>query len=456
MDSGDTFQFIILIILLMLSAFFSSNETALTTVNKIRLRSLTDDGNKKAAMVLDITENHTSKMLSAILIGNNIVNISASSLSATLAYAFGGYMVSIATAVLTVAILVFGEITPKNYATINAEKISMRYIRIIKFFMTIMTPVIFIINLFSRGIMFLMRVDPDAAKKVMTEEELRTIVDVSHERGVIESDEKEMINNVFDLGDADAKDIMVPRVHVTFADVNNTYDELIDIFREDKFTRLPVYEDSQDNIVGIINMKDLLLCNRDESFNIRDIMRKPHFTYEYKSISELLVEMRESTFNIAIVLDEYGEMAGLITLEDILEEIVGEIHDEYDEQEDQFYQLSDREYVIEGAMNLDDVNERLQTEFTSEDYDSLGGFIIEHLDRLPELNDEVVTEDGTRLVVETLDKNRIESVHVYLPEKDEDEEDSQEEPDISASKNSNDDSTSKIIPEENSADSDNS
>ena len=198
---------------------------------------------------------------------------------------------------------------------------------------------------------------------------------------------------------------------------SDLYSELIDIFREDKFTRLPVYEDSQDNIVGIINMKDLLLCARDDSFNIRDIMRKPHFTYEYKSISELLVEMRESTFNIAIVLDEYGEMAGLITLEDILEEIVGEIHDEYDEHEDQLYQLSDREYVIEGAMNLDDVNERLQTEFFSEDYDSLGGFIIEHLDRLPELNDEVTTEDGTRLVVETLDKNRIESVHVYLPKK---------------------------------------
>lgn len=456
MDSGDTFQFIILIILLMLSAFFSSNETALTTVNKIRLRSLADDGNKKAAMVLDITENHTSKMLSAILIGNNIVNISASSLSATLAYAFGGYMVSIATAVLTVAILVFGEITPKNYATINAEKISMRYIRIIKFFMTIMTPVIFIINLFSRGIMFLLRVDPAAAKKVMTEEELRTIVDVSHERGVIESDEKEMINNVFDLGDADAKDIMVPRVHVTFADVNSTYDELIDIFREDKFTRLPVYEDSQDNIVGIINMKDLLLCNRDESFNIRDIMRQPHFTYEYKSISELLVEMRESTFNIAIVLDEYGEMAGLITLEDILEEIVGEIHDEYDEQEDQFYQLSDREYVIEGAMNLDDVNERLQTGFSSEDYDSLGGFIIEHLDRLPELNDEVITEDGIRLVVETLDKNRIESVHVYLPEKAEDEEGAQAEPDDPSSGSSDDDSTSENISDKNTAEPDNS
>ena len=291
MDSGDSFLFIILIILLMLSAFFSSSETALTTVNKIRLRSLAEEGNKRAAMVLDITENHTSKMLSAILIGNNIVNISASSLSATLAYAFGGYMVSIATAVLTVAILVFGEITPKNYATVKAEKLSLRYIPAIRFFMTIMTPVIFIINLFSRVIMFLLRVDPAAADKAMTEEDLRTIVDVSHEDGIIESDEKEMIYNVFDLGDANAKDIMVPRVHVTFANVDNTYDELIEIFREDKFTRLPVYEENPDNIVGIINMKDLLLYDRSESFNIRDIMRQPHFTYEYKNISELLVVM---------------------------------------------------------------------------------------------------------------------------------------------------------------------
>ena len=427
MDSGDSFLFIILIILLMLSAFFSSSETALMTVNKIRLRSLAEEGNKRAAMVLDITENHTSKMLSAILIGNNIVNISASSLSATLAYAFGGYMVSIATAVLTVAILVFGEITPKNYATINAEKITLRYIPVIRFFMAVMTPVIFIINLFSRGIMFLLRVDPSAADRAMTEEDLRTIVDVSHEDGIIESDEKEMIYNVFDLGDANAKDIMVPRVHVTFANVDNTYEELIEIFREDKFTRLPVYEENPDNIVGIINMKDLLLYDKNETFNIKDIMRKPHFTYEYKNISELLVEMRDSTFNIAIVLDEYGEMAGLITLEDILEEIVGEIHDEYDEQEDEkIQQISKNEYIIEGSLNLDDVNDHLGTSLESEDYDSLGGFIIELLDdRLPEVNDEVNTEDGIRLVVEKLDKNRVELVHVYLPEQETDEDEVQ-------------------------------
>lgn len=417
MDPSDTYQIIILLILLALSAFFSSNETALMSVNKIRLRSLADEGNKRAAMALDILENQTPKLLSAILIGNNIVNISASSLATTLAYSFGGYMVSIVTVILTVLILIFGEITPKNYATINAERLTLRYIPVFKFLMTIMTPVIFIINLFSRGVMRLMRVDPDAASKAMTEEELRTIVDVSHEDGVIESDEKEMIYNVFDLGDATAKDIMVPRVHVTFADVESTYDELIEIFREDKFTRLPVYKDSQNNIVGIINMKDLLLYDKNEEFVIDRFLRKPHFTYETKSISDLLVEMKDSTFNIAIVLDEYGDMAGLITLEDILEEIVGEIHDEYDEKEDELVQkISDREYIIEGSMHLDDVNDHLNTELDSEDYDSLGGFIIEHLDRLPVSGDEVVTDDGIRLVVEKLDKNRIEKVHVYLPE----------------------------------------
>lgn len=417
MDPSDTYQIIILLILLALSAFFSSNETALMSVNRIRLRSLADEGNKRASMALDILEDQMPKLLSAILIGNNIVNISASSLATTLAYSFGGYMVSIVTLILTVLILIFGEITPKNYATINAEKITLRYIPIFKFLMTIMTPVIFIINLFSRGVMRLMRVDPDAASKAMTEEELRTIVDVSHEDGVIESDEKEMIYNVFDLGDATAKDIMVPRVHVTFADVESTYDELIEIFREDKFTRLPVYKDSQNNIVGIINMKDLLLYDKNEEFVIDRFLRKPHFTYETKSISDLLVEMKDSTFNIAIVLDEYGDMAGLITLEDILEEIVGEIHDEYDEKEDELVQkISDREYIIEGSMHLDDVNDHLNTELDSEDYDSLGGFIIEHLDRLPVAGDEVVTDDGIRLVVEKLDKNRIEKVHVYLPE----------------------------------------
>ena len=398
MDPSDAIQFIILFILLLLSAFFSSAETALTTVSKIKMRSLAEDGNKRAATVLDITENHSPKMLSAILIGNNIVNLYAASLTTTLAYRLGGAMVSIATGILTVAILIFGEITPKNAATINSSKLSLTYIPIIKIFMTVMTPVIFIVNILSRGVLFLLRIDPNAKNNTMTEDELRTIVDVSHEDGVIESEEKEMIYNVFDLGDARAKDVMVPRVHVTFADVNSTYHELLDIFKEDKYTRLPVYEDTTDNVIGTINMKDLLLFDNREHFHVRDILREAYFTYEYKSISELLVEMRDASFNIAIVLDEYGETAGLITLEDILEEIVGEIHDEYDENEENFVQkVNDLEYIVEGSLSLDDLNDRLDLELESEDYDSLGGFLIQRLDRLPEVGDEFTTEDGIRI-----------------------------------------------------------
>ena len=428
MDPSDAIQFIILFILLLLSAFFSSAETALTTVSKIKMRSLAEDGNKRAATVLDITENHSPKMLSAILISNNIVNLYAASLTTTLAYRLGGAMVSIATGILTVAILIFGEITPKNAATINSSKLSLTYIPIIKIFMTVMTPVIFIVNILSRGVLFLLRIDPNAKNNTMTEDELRTIVDVSHEDGVIESEEKEMIYNGFDLGDARAKDVMVPRVHVTFADVNSTYHELLDIFKEDKYTRLPVYEDTTDNVIGTINMKDLLLFDNREHFHVRDILREAYFTYEYKSISELLVEMRDASFNIAIVLDEYGETAGLITLEDILEEIVGEIHDEYDENEENFVQkVNDLEYIVEGSLSLDDLNDRLDLELESEDYDSLGGFLIQRLDRLPEVGDEFTTEDGIRMVVDRLDKNRVELVHLYLPEMENPELDEDEE-----------------------------
>lgn len=415
MDSSVVIQIVILAVLLVLSAFFSSAETCLVTVNKIRIRTLIEEGNKRAETLFKITED-SGKMLSAILIGNNIVNLAASSISTMIAYNFGGYAVAIATGIITLLILLFGEITPKTMATIHAEKLALAYTPIINILMKLMTPFIFIVNSLSRGIMLLLRIDPDAKNDSMTETELRTIVDVSHEDGVIESEEKEMIYNVFDLGDAKAKDVMVPRVHMTFADVDSTYEELLEIFREDKFTRLPIFEETTDNVIGTINMKDLLLYDNKKDFRIRDIMREAYFTYEYKNISELLVEMRDASYNIAIVLDEYGETAGLITLEDILEEIVGEIHDEYDENEEEFIkELGKNEYLIEGSMNLDDLNDEIGLNLESEDYDSLGGFIIEQLDRLPERNDEVITDDGIRLVVENLDKNRVEKVHLYVP-----------------------------------------
>ena len=423
MDTSAAIQIVVLIILLFLSAFFSSAETSLTTVNKIKLRTLADEGDKKAQTVLKITD-EPSKMLSAILIGNNIVNLSASALTTSIAYNLGGSAVAIATGILTVLILIFGEITPKTVATINSEKMALSYAYPIQFIMVVITPINFVLNLLSRVVFFVLGVDPNAKLNTVTEDELRTMVDMGHEDGAIEEEELEMINNVFDLGDAKAKDVMVPGIHVIFADVENSYAELIEIFRENKFTRLPVYEENTDNVIGTINMKDLLLYDNTKGFNIRDILREAYFTHEHKNISELLVEMRQAALNIAIVLNEYGETAGIITLEDILEEIVGEIHDEYDtnEEEEIFKKINEYEFIIEGSTNLDDLNDRVELNLESEDYDSLGGYIIEKLDHLPDEKDEVVLENGVRIVVDTLDKNRIEKVHIYLPDNFYDEE----------------------------------
>ena len=416
MDSSDVIQLIVIIILLMLSAFFSSAETALTTSNKIRLRSMAEEGNKRAKKVLEITED-SGKMLSAILIGNNIVNLSSASLATTFATKiFGNAGAGIATGILTVLVLIFGEISPKTFATIHADKISLAYAGVISGLMKLLTPIIIIINKLALGFLILLRVDASGAQSTMTEE-LRTIVDVSHEEGVIETEEREMINNVFDFGDAQAKEIMVPRIDMTFADVGSSYYELLEIFREDKYTRLPVYEDSTDNVVGIINMKDLLLYEDKEHFSIRNIMRKPYYTYEHKNTAELLLEMRKSSINIAIVLDEYGATAGLITLEDLLEEIVGEIRDEYDaDEEDPIQKISDLEYMVQGSLNLNTLHDMLDLELVSEDYDSIGGYLIGLLDHLPKVGESVTTPEGIFFRVEDMEKNRIHKIFMRLPE----------------------------------------
>lgn len=415
MDPSVTLRIVILVILLCLSAFFSSSETALTTVNRIRMRSLAEEGNKRAARVLAVTDN-SSKMLSAILIGNNIVNLSASSLATALAIElFGSAGAGIATGILTILILIFGEISPKTMATIRAEKISLRFSGIIWMLMKILTPVIFIINALAMIVLRIFGVDPSEKNRVMTESELRTIVDVSHETGVIETEEKEMINNVFDFGDAEAKEVMVPRIDMTFVQVDSTYEELLEIYREDHFTRIPVYEESTDDVIGILNIKDLLLCDK-EHFSLRQLMREPYFTYEYKNTAELLIEMRSSSINIAIVLDEYGATAGLITLEDLIEEIVGEIRDEYDDdEEDPIQQLSDHEYLVEGSMNLADFSDYLDLNLESDDYDSIGGYMIGLLDHLPKIRESVTTPDGIFMQVRTKNKHRIEKIYVKLP-----------------------------------------
>ncbi len=415
MDGGSAIQLLVIVILLGLSAFFSSAETALMACNKIRMKNLAEDGNRKAAKVLQVTENQP-KMLSAILIGNNLVNLSASALATVFATnTFGSGAVGLSTGILTLLVLLFGEITPKGIASQKSDDIALAYAGYVYLLMQILTPVIYCINLLSQGVQRLLRIDLSKKQDAITEEELRTLVDMGHEEGVIETDEKKMITNVFDFGDQVAKDIMIPRVEMTCVDVETDFQDVLEIFRKERYTRMPVYEEDTDNIIGILNIKDVFLKGQERHFSLRSLMRQPLFTFELKKVSKLLNEMRKSSSNVAIVLNEYGSCVGMITLEDMLEEIVGDIHDEYDEEEEEEIgkiRISDHEYLVEGSMKLNDLNEILGTELESEDYDSIGGYLTGLFEHLPNKG-EAVIEGGLKFVVEAANDTRVEKVRIF-------------------------------------------
>ncbi|MDD6202782.1 MAG: hemolysin family protein [Lachnospiraceae bacterium] len=416
MDTQSIIQLIILLILICLSAFFSSAETSLVTVSPIKVKALVESGNKRALTLQKIIDNH-SKMLSAILIGNNIVNIAASSLTTTLTIKlFGSYAIGITTGLLTLIILLFGEITPKNVAMLKAESLALAYSPIILFLMNILTPVIFLVDKIASGVLHLFHIDPNK-KNMITETELRTYVDAGHEDGAIESEEKEMIINVFDFSDSVAKDIMIPRIDMVTIEENAGYKELMDLFRECMYTRIPVYKEEHDNIIGLVNIKDFILVSDKDTFRVSDIIRDAYYTYEFKKTADLLIELRETTNNVAFVLSEYGACVGMITLEDLLEEIVGEIRDEYDEDEDEFIKKVGKDsYLIDGNRKLDDINDELDTNLSSDDYDSIAGLVLQILDRMPAAGDEVTTDDGIKIKVESVVQNRITKVLLRLPE----------------------------------------
>lgn len=419
MDTDGVIQLFALLILVCLSAFFSSAETSLSTVNRVRLKTLAEEGNKRAQTALHVLDKY-GKMLSAILIGNNVVNLSASALATTLAIKIN-LAVGIATGVLTVVILLFGEILPKNMAMVYSEKLALAYAGIVALVMKVLTPVIFVVDKLSQGLMKLLHIDA-GKKQAMTENELRTYVEVSHEDGVIESEEREMIYNVFDFSDAVAKDIMIPRIDMAVVSEEADYDEVMKLFQDCMYTRIPVYHEDKDNIIGLINIKDFILVKDKAHFRIQDIRRQAYYTYEYKKTADLLMEMREKRANVAFVLNEYGATVGMITMEDLLEEIVGEIRDEYDEDEEELIQAAgERAYLVEGSMKLSDINDALGTDLESEDYDSIGGLIIENLDRLPEDGETIETASGITLQVKGVNQNRIVKVLMTLPEKKEEE-----------------------------------
>ena len=402
MDPSAIIELIILVILLILSGFFSSAETALTTVSLNKLKTIVDEGGRKgrsAARILKMREN-SSKLLSTILIGNNIVNISASALTTVLcSNVFGSKFVGVATGLLTLFVLVFGEITPKTIASLNNLSLSLFFSKPIYVLMVLLTPVIWLLNKICRGIFFILRIDPDKNPDQMTESELLKIVDVSSEEGVIETSEKKMINNVVDFGDAISKDIMIPRADMVCMDVNSSYEQLINLIEEEHYSRIPIYEESKDRIIGILHVKDLIIEQdrmKSGELSIRELMRKPIFVYEYQRTAQIFADMKTSSVTMCIVLDEYGVTAGVITMEDLIEEIVGDIRDEYDENENELIkEISPGHYDVEGGVKLDDLNDAIGTCLESENYDSIGGLMIELLDRLPKEGDMVRTGEVT-------------------------------------------------------------
>lgn len=426
METSDVAQLIIIIVLIFLSGFFSSAETAFSTLNRVRMRNLEEEGSKKAARVNKILESY-SKMLSAILIGNNIVNLTASSLTTAFVIGVcGNAYIGVGTGILTIVVLLGGEIIPKTWANLNSEKLALAYSSIIYALMKVMTPVIFIVDLLSNGILKLLHVDPNKKMDTITESELKTYVDVSHEDGQIESDEREMIYNIFEFSDTCVKDIMIPRTNMVTVNADESVNDLIKVFHESMYTRIPVYQEDKDSMIGFVNIKDLFIAriSGQKNITLKSLLREAYYTYEYKKNADLLLEMREKSMNVAFVLNEYGSTVGMVTLEDLLEELVGEIRDEYDEDEKELIQkIDDRSYLIEGSMNLSDINDSIGTSLNSDDYDSIGGIIIGQLDRLPEDNESVVLADGTTLQVKGIDQNRILHVLLTLPEHKEEETD---------------------------------
>ncbi|MST63205.1 HlyC/CorC family transporter [Peptostreptococcus anaerobius] len=419
MESGSLWiQVIILLVLMIISAFFSASETALMSVSKVKIRHLREEGVRGASVVEKLIS-EPKKLLSTILVGNNVVNIAATSISTSLLLKlFGAQGVAVATAMMTVLILVFGEVTPKTMASNNKERVSLGVAKVLNVIILVLSPIVFILNLFTTIIFKIFRIKDDDPKSLITEEDLKVMVNVSHEEGVLEQEEREIINNVFEFGDMRAEDAMIQRIDMVSVSVDATFDEVLEIFREEKKSRLPVYKENIDDIVGILNIKDVFFISKEEieTFSVEKYMRDVFFTYEFKKISQLLEEMKLAKSQIAIVLDEYGGTSGLLTVEDLVEVLVGDIEDEYDEEDDEIVKVGEGEYIVDGSTKITDVNDYLYDDLESDEFDSIGGYILGHLNGLPDEGEVIELNDSVTVNIISLDKNRIEKLKLIVRE----------------------------------------
>lgn len=406
-----------LMILLALSAFFSGAETALFSLNKLHLKKL--QRKEQTLQVESIVKllDDPQKTLITILIGNMFVNITASSLATYLAIKlFGNIGVGIASGFMVFMILVFGEVVPKSLAITQAEKISKRVARTIELLSMILFPLVKLLKLLINGLYNLFRMNKNRGKKEITEEDLITLINVGKDEGVIEEQEKKMIKNIFEFGDTTVKEVMIPRVDIDFAPHDISLTSIVNMIKKSGHSRIPVYEGTIDNIIGILYVKDILKIYRElfqlkEIFDVKKILRKAYFVPENKKIDELLDIFQKDRIQIAIVIDEYSGTDGLVTMEDVLEEIVGEIIDEYDKEIELFKKIDENTFIADGMINIDKINEVLHVKIPEDDFETLGGFIYKLIEKVPREEEEIIYKN-IKIIIKRVIKNRIKRVKI--------------------------------------------
>ena len=413
MDSSSVSQIIALVFLVAMSAVFSSSETAITSVSKIKVRQLDQKDNKNAHLLKKLHDNMQTT-ISTILIGNNIVNIAASSIATILftnIFHQNGALIS--TVVMTVFVLIFGEVIPKTIAQYKNKSVALKFSRFIYLLTIVFKPIVKILNVLTRLVIKLF-VGEDEDSSTLTEEELKTLVEVSEEEGVLKNQETEIMINALELKETLAVDIMTPRTSMASVDIEDAESDLKEIIKNITYSRIPVYEDNIDDIIGVLHIKELAhkIIEDDRDFKVRDILKPAFYAYEYIPVVDLFKQMRTKNISISIIIDEYGGTSGIVTMEDILEELVGEIDDEYD-HEKEVTKLSDNEYLVDPEMRIDEVNERFDLDIQSDKFDSIGGFVIELLDRMPKSKDEVEFEN-LKFVVVNVDKRKITQLMIIF------------------------------------------
>ena len=414
---GEGIKLALLGVLLLLSSLFSGAETALTSMNIIKVRQLKNKGVKQAA-VLERIINQSQKILATILIGNNIVNIAATAIATELAFKLvhGKNVILFVTIIMTMAILVFGEITPKTYASHYPEKVAIRLGRPVEILSFVLYPVLRILNFITGFFIKILGGDIHTDRSLTSEEEIKTLVDVGEEAGILEKDEREMINSIFEIGDIEASEVMVPRIDMIYMEEDATLQDALNVVIDFGYSRIPVIKGTIDNVIGILYAKDLLQYTRNEvdlkkDFDIKKLMRLAYYVPESKKVSELLKEMQKEKVHISIVLDEYGGTLGLVTIEDILEEIVGDILDEYDNEIELIEHLGDHGLIVNAKASIEEINKVLMISLPEDEYESIGGFVFNILGRIPVI-DDVIEFDDIIIKVLSVHNRRIKQLEI--------------------------------------------